>query len=473
MMQGQAYGSVLRDTQGLWRMWYLDDPIYSEHYATSTDGIHWDKPDLQLGLTSRDGPVQSNAIMVSPQRDAAGRWLSGLMGPEGFCVLDAQQTPHPAAKARFTAMYLASFPEGEMAGGRRGLCIAWSDDGVTWTADEHNPVIPGWLDTGNVFFYDPKIKRYVVYGRPNAHVDVVTHANRLVARCESEDLVHWSPFHTVLDVDDLDAPAGSFVNEAVLIAGGDISAAKQAAAWARITEGGTASEKPLIRGRNRQWYGLTVFPYPNPSVVDSLYVGLGWMYDVPSGHIWMELLHSHDGIDWRRETGRRPWLGQDASRWDYPMVYSAASPPVHVGDELWVYYSATAKIHHRPGFPRDPSQPLRSIGACKLKEDRWVGYVAGLQEAEMVTQVIPRAAKLTINASVGPEGFVKVEVCDRYAKALPGHELARSIAVTGDGLSLPVRWEGVPDGQPLPETDELRLRIIARQATIHAVGLWS
>src|SRR5690606_18632042 len=118
-----------------------------------------------LGLSSPQGPVQSNLIMTSPQRDAQGRSLSNIQGPEGFCVLDTQLTPHPAAKARFTAMYLAGVATGDADSDPKstsqGLCFAHSEDGIHWVADEHNPVIPGWLDTNNVFFYDTKIKRYV------------------------------------------------------------------------------------------------------------------------------------------------------------------------------------------------------------------------------------------------------------------------------------------------------------------------
>ncbi len=461
---GQAYGSVLRDNDGQWRMWYLDEPVYSEHFATSKDGLKWENPNLNLGLVNiKGGAMLPNAIMTSPQKDAQGRWLSGLQGPEGFCVLDNTVTPHPASKARFTALYLAKWMEDS---GKRatGLCIAFSEDGIVWQAGENNPVLTGWMDTGNIFFYDTRIKKYVIYGRPNAFVDRVTHANRLVGRSESVDLVHWTPYTSVLDTDDLDADPMTFLDEAALRAGGGVTKAQQAAAWQAITEGATKAERSLIRGRNRQWYGLTVFPYRD------LYVGVGMMYDIPSGYMWLELLHSYDGIDWRREADRKPWVRHEKGTWNYPMQVPAASPPVRVGDEDWFYYSATRKGHHQSsnemGAETGTKEPLRVIGACKVKRDRWVGYLAGAREAELITQPMNGPVEsVTINARVADGGVLRVELCNGDGKVIEGFGLENCEAITGDSLAHKVTWTG---GTP-KVSGAWRLRITGSQATVFAV----
>ena len=39
-----AYGSVIREESGLFRMWYMAPPSYCEYYATSTNGLDWVKP---------------------------------------------------------------------------------------------------------------------------------------------------------------------------------------------------------------------------------------------------------------------------------------------------------------------------------------------------------------------------------------------------------------------------------------------
>ncbi len=464
MHPGQVYGSVLRDNAGQWRMWYLDDPVYTEHFATSRDGKKWETPALNLGLVNvKGGATLTNAVMTSPQKDKNGRWLSGIQGPEGFCVIDNTVTPHPASKARFTAMYLARWME-DSGVRKTGLCFAFSEDGIHWEAGENNPVLTGWMDTGNVFFYDTRIKKYVIYGRPNAFVDRVTHANRLIGRSESEDLVNWTPYRTVLDTDDLDADPMTFLDEAALRAGGNVSKAQQAAAWQAITEGATKAERALIRGRNKQWYGLTVFPY------GELYLGVGMMYDIPSGSMWLELLHSYDGLDWRRESVRKPWVDFEQGRWDYPMQVPIASPPVQVGDEAWFYYSATRKGHHQSSneMSATGNEPLRVIGACKVKSDRWVGYVAGAREAELLTQPMTGVVgEVTVNARVAEGGELRAELCDGDGRVIEGFGLGDCEVLTGDRLTHRVVWKG---GMPRA-SGAWRLRLVGRSVTVFGVGV--
>ncbi len=465
MLPGQTYGSILRDADGLWRMWYLDFPVYTEHFATSCDGVKWDLPQLNLGIQHLKGEAMlPNAIMTSPQKDADGRVLSGTMGPEGFCVLDNTMTPHPAAEARFTAMYLARWYENEGTPEQkavRGLCIAHSEDGIHWKAGKHNPVLHGWMDTGNIFFYDTRIKKYVVYGRPNAYVNRITHANRVIGRSESEDLVNWTPFQIVLDTDDIDADPMEFLNEHVLRKGGTLDKAQQAAAWEKITEGMTQSDKPVIRGRNKQWYGMTVFPYGD------IYLGVGMMFDLLSGHMWLELLHSYDGVDWRREAGRKPWLKFEKGRWDFSMQVPAASPPVRVGDEDWFYYSSTRKDHHGAVSEMDrwPGEPLRVIGACRIKQDRWAGYRAGNRKGELISQPMPgRCLGFWVNAKVEEGGELQVELCDGEGLVKEGFGFEDCAQVTGDGVRLAVTWKG-----GMPREGAWRFRIAAKNAVVYGV----
>jgi hypothetical protein len=451
----QAYGSVLRDRQGAWRMWYLDHPVYCEYLAVSRDGLVWDRPDLGLNLR---GPapdrarLPGNALMTEHQTDADGRALVGGKGPEGFCVLDADITPHPAARGRFLAMYLAHLPA---VAGRvpQGLCLADSDDGIRWRARENQPALPRWWrDTANMFFYDTRLRRYVWYGRPAVHVTLPGHANRLIGRAESEDLVHWSDERIVLDTDDADADPWDLVDE---LAFRPDRAESRAQIRARITEDAAANaDKPLVRGRNRQWYQITVFP------VGGLYAGLATLYDIPSGAATVELLHSHDGLDWRREPRRSPFLPE------YPGSFMAfmSSPPVPVGDELWLYYSTSGRNHH--GVPAPASRAIR-VGA--IRRDRWVGYVAGDQEGELLTQPLVLTGPPAINAEVQPGGFLKMEVLDPAGTVLEGYAFNQAIPFEGDALAWQPAWSGNPPAETLVGRT-VRLRLRGRRARIFALG---
>ena len=313
---GWAYGSVIRDPgTGLFRMWYMSSPAYCEYYATSEDGIAWERP--KLDLVSPELGAGPNAFMSVWQRDAGGAWLVGETGPEGFSVIDADVQPHPAAKARFTALYLASFGERCKMPTFCGLCLAHSDDGLHWRADEHNPVIPGWHDTSNCLMYDERTGKYLILGRPPVYVETGTHANRLVSRMESEDLIHWSSPLVILDTDDRDADAFELTDEGRLKKGVD-----------EIPEEATVK----IRGRDRQFYGMTGFHDAG------MYIGLAQMYDVPSGNTWLELVHSRDGLDWIREPRREPYIPSRPDTWERQVRPAMATPPVAVGDELWIYW---------------------------------------------------------------------------------------------------------------------------------------
>src|SRR5262245_53527182 len=86
---GQAMGSVLRDNDGLWRMWYISfqtvDPKkhpwgvnYCQHLAYSRDGIHWKKP--AFGLVKSRGSKRNNLIIGEKHTDKNGRYLTGNGG---------------------------------------------------------------------------------------------------------------------------------------------------------------------------------------------------------------------------------------------------------------------------------------------------------------------------------------------------------------------------------------------------------
>ena len=69
---------------------------------------------------------------------------------------------------------------------------------------------------------------------------------------------------------------------------------------------------PYPRGRDKQFYGLTV------SVLQpDLYLGLASVYEPPSGLMWIELVHSYDGINWIREPNREPFIDRGSEEsWD-------------------------------------------------------------------------------------------------------------------------------------------------------------
>jgi hypothetical protein len=453
---GQSYGSVLLDRSGLWRMWYctfltrdvetdLVGSATPEHLAYSRDGIAWEKP--ALGVVDERGSPERNLIIGEKQRDGNGRYLSGYGGVAGFCVLDSQTHPHPKARARFTALY-TSYPRDSIG----GILLASSEDGIHWEAWPENPVFPGNQDTQNTFLYDPALGRYVCYHRPMIYCGVAAHANRKMARCESEDLIHWSPGEVVLDTDEGDSPA-----------------------WEIFDEPGMLGQ----RARIRQFQGLT------PWICNGGYLGLAWMYESREGWINIELVHSPDGRDWRREAMREPFL--DAGRPEGlsgRMFTPNGSPPVLVGDDEFFYGSAMPHGHH-DGALADIGQGSRSerrrflettsIYAFAVKRDRWISYDANDREGELLSRPVGwEGGRFCLNAQIAAGGSIGVEVEDEWARPLKDWHLDDIPAIQGprDAVEIPVTFGPGPKCiMKLPTSGRLRFRFRLREAKLFGWSL--
>lgn len=433
-----AHSTVLPVDHG-WAMWYstvrwveINGNRTHEtwiRYATSEDGVNFLKPDLGLH--------EDNVIIKAHQDGADGKPLTGVRGCSGFCVLDATQQNVPHARARYTAMYRAWPP-----GRHGGLSLAYSDDGLRWTAYEENPVRIGSSDTYNNVFYDERAKCYAAYVRPLIHAGP-TSVNRLMARIESDDMIRWGNERIVLDTDDADAPALGTVNEA------------------KHPDG-----RGYPRGRDMQFYGLTVTPYQD------LVLGFASMYDVEPGTMWVELVHSYDGVEWRREPGRDVCIGRgDSASWDAGLVYYPASGcPLAVGDDDWlIYYSGTNFDHHQRNRSRPDLGEFRATGAVRLKRGRLVGYEAGHEPGDLITRPFEWLGDaLYLNASAAA-GRVQVAVCTPGGNPMQGWTYADGQDVTGDGIRLPVTFKGKSALGEL-RGQQVRLRLALHDATVYGLA---
>lgn len=180
--------TVVKDKNGNLRMWYVtrrkipgytgSAREYTLRYAESTDGVKWILPNL--GLKKFDDSRDNNVIFTVNDTDVTGRKMFDQHGLVygNFCIIDREQGPAPHTRGRFTALFCT---------GHGGLCMAYSDDGLRWTAYPENPVFDlGGSDTFNNFLFDARIGRYVLYHRPSPRIRAGSwvHANRLVARID-------------------------------------------------------------------------------------------------------------------------------------------------------------------------------------------------------------------------------------------------------------------------------------------------
>jgi len=452
LKQTEAFGSVLRDRSGQWRMWYCTnvsrDPKVDvvgldcfQCFALSRDGINWEYPNL--GLVEEAGNKNNSIVIGSRQRDANGRYLSGYGGVAGFCVIDNETDPHPHARARFTALYHAC-PTDTIG----GICLAHSDDGVRWTAYEENPVIVGSQDTQNCFFYDRRIGRYVCYERPTIHTGMANHANRKIGRVESADLVHWSVSRVVLDTDERDAPGLDALDE-------------------------PGMNGP--RGRDKQFQGITVFPWQNT------YIAFTWFYDVIKATFVNEMLHSNDGIAWKREALREPFIahGRPAD-FTGKLLVPISSPPVVVDDEMYLYLSSSPYDHHEIALSEFDTKDERrkallesnDLFVLSVTRDRFVGYEAGDKVGELLSSPLDwdGNGKLFLNAEIQEGGRITVAFEDAHARPIREFHLDEIPEIVGpvDSTAHHVTFGPGPKTiVKLPTGGPIRLRFFMQNATLY------
>lgn len=141
-------------------------------YATSKDGLAWDRP--ELGIVEYDGSKANNILMRGGGREVARG------GPHGSGILRDSRAPDP------TRRYKAFFKS-------KALSVAFSADGVNWSRDAVRPVGNSSGDTHNNAFWAPTLGRYVGITRQWAKP-----FGRQVARTSSADFMNWGEPRVVL-----------------------------------------------------------------------------------------------------------------------------------------------------------------------------------------------------------------------------------------------------------------------------------
>jgi hypothetical protein len=248
-------------------------------YAESDDGLHWRKP--ELGLIEFSGNTRNNLV----QRGAHGAGV----------LFD----PDDADPARRFKLLCKDYTAGAMG-------VAFSPDGLRWSALTHCPEISVPGDTHNNAIWSPETHRYIGITRMKTD-------QRLVARTESPDFIHWTRAVEVLRGDKL-----------------------------------------------HQTYAMPITRY------GGVHLGFVMVLDTASDRVACELAWSADSIAWQRIEPGRALIptSQTAGDYDWGCVYATA--PVFTQKEIRLYYGASNGPHTnwRDGF----------LALATLRPDGFAGY---------------------------------------------------------------------------------------------------
>ena len=397
-----VYGTVLPDeTAGGWRLWYMH-ASGKVLYATSQDGLRWDRP--ELGLVEFDGSSANNLLPINLQSPSV--------------ILD------PASPASERYKMLGN----RKAGGKHGYYAAHSPDGIHWNFYENNPILPGG-DTCSLA-HDPQTGEFLAFHK-RSHT-YRGQETRLVYLSVSRDMQSWTEPVLVMAPDEID-------DEQTRSEGGLYSQFYSMSAF------------PFAG----QWLGLvTHFRYRRRLA------GTTPGQSGQDGPIDVQLVHSRDGRRWHRCENRSPVIANGPHGYDAGCILGTANQPVIAGDEMWLYYTAINTTH---GGALPEKQV--SIARASWRREGFVSLDAGPSGGVVETVPIPLSGKrLWVNAEA-TGGEVMVEVLDEAGQAVPGYGPDACLPLRGDSVRQAVRWKD-REMLPMSPVARLRLRFRLRSARL-------
>lgn len=414
--------------QKLWMMWY------GGGYATSPDGVHWEKP--VLGLREFKGSRENN--MLPPQVTS-------------YTIFYDRDEPDP--RRRYKG--LAPGRQMHMRGG--GFYPAVSPDGRTWEVLKTS-FVPS-SDEWHLF----RDERTGVYAATVKHGGPY---GRSVYLSVSRDFEHWT--------DPRDC----------LIFHADKRDQELGARRVRLQAESKDLRKPVVNRPeeyNTDIYNLPVFSY------HGLYIGMPTVYnasgralDNSDGFNMVELAVSRDLIHWERVGHREKFLPlsplEGGKNYDTGQLL-AANYPIVTNEEVWIYYSGLRWRTHPDFLAKSTKGPhgwnfyspgdSGVICLAKLRLDGFASLDAGDREGSVLTRsVVLDGKSLHVNLEA-PGGEVRAEVLDAGGtEPLPGFSLRESMPVRGDRLDAEIRWRNASLSSLAGKT--VRLRFSLRNAGLYA-----
>ena len=378
------YTTIIQDGD-TYKMYYRGLPdVFKDYadreltcYAESSDGIHWEKPNLNLYKVN--GTFENNVVFIDSQRTN-----------HNFCpMLDAN--PNVKDSERYKAI-----------GGtyNHGLFAFASPDGIHWKRMQQKAVFKkGKFDSQNVAFWSESEECYVLYFRTWSGGEF--DGFRSVSRTTSKDFINWT--------------------EPVAMTFGDTPMehlyTHQTHPYYRAPHIYIAIGARFMPGRQvlteQQAKDFNVNPKYYKDCSDAV------------------LMSSRGGNVYDRtfmQSFIRPGIGLEnwVSRTNYPALNVVQTSP----EEMSVY------VNHNYAQPTTHLRrySMRIDGFAALSAD----FEKGEMVTKPFTF---KGNKLVINYSTSAAGEIKVEIQDQNGVAVPGYTLDQSQTIIGNEIERTVSWE--------------------------------
>ncbi|MFO7957451.1 MAG: glycosyl hydrolase family 32 [Candidatus Brocadiia bacterium] len=384
----------------LFKMWYMASYLGAMAYAVSSDGIHWERPSLDVV------PGTNLILPRDVHPDSGTAWLD-------------HETADPAERFKMQIRE-PNIPE---KGGTFGALMLTSPDGIHWT----HRATTGPMGDRSTIFYNPFREVWVQSIRSGA-------PGRGRCRCyfEHPEFLasgNWQEgepvFWTAADCMDLgrDARAELYNLDAV-------------------------AYESLMVG----FYQILKGP-PNH---------IGQRTGEPK-LTELVLATSRDGFHWHRPN-RRAFIAarREPGSWEYGYVESTGGVMLVVGDELWFYYSASGGDPDRitDDWRTNGMYGNGAVGLAKLRRDGFASLQGRFPGASMTTRPVQFSGDhLFVNAgTVGSR--LRVECLDEERQVIPGFTLDDCEGFIGNSTRAEIRWKnGAGIGQLAGRPVRLRFQM--------------
>jgi hypothetical protein len=406
------FGTVVFDQKEGYKMWYFArTPGEADRnlcYATSEDGIRWDKPELGIASfkghnsnilfgTSTGHTVEEtyNVLYTPWDKDPDRRYKLLYQERDNKTITNIKD----AVYRKYGVMAERYRDKGNVELAERyeklmqrilsrpmpSLATAISGDGLRWNIHDRFSM-PNIHDISHMM-YDPFKDKYVVYGRGFCFPEDIHHKyhkeewypailGRAVQISESKDFDSWSEGKVIFSVDIDDEPGDEI-------------------------------------------YSMAVFPYEN------LYIGLVQMYHAHPMDMTLDiqLAVSRDGVNFSRVGNRETFIPLgDLGEWDR-FNHAVASAPTIVGNEMRFYYNGAlyrhGKIPSGVAYGGVDSGPKSvSIGFGGILKDRFVYAGASFDGGYILTKPLIFSGDLLHLNCKSDFGSIRVVVTDEEGSVL-------------------------------------------------------
>ena len=421
-----GYLTVFQDGD-LYRMYYrgsgcnLPGDVKGDHpwvacYAESSDGIHWDRPDL--GLIESGGSKDNNIIWDGP-------------GTHNFCPFK-DPNPDCSPEAQYKALGGVEKHDG-------GLLAFQSADGVRWSKMREDAVITeGKFDSQNLAFWDALRGEYREYHR---HFE----DGRDIMTCASRDFLDWTK--------------PTYVNYSP----GRITQfyTNQIIPYYRAPHIYLGFPTRYVAGRGKLTR-LNEFISETSERFGTDYTDGGFMTSRDGMHfsVWPQAFIRPGPVQqgrWCYGANYQCWGMVETAAESAPEPMRSMLPPDSL-KELSVYATEGGWVGES-----------RALRRYTLRIDGFVSAYGPLSGGEVLTKPIMFAGKeLVLNMATSVAGSIRVEIQDgRAGRTIEGFSLDDCQEVFGDEVERVVHWSSGSDLSRLAG-ETVRLRFVLRDADLYS-----